>query len=424
MTSSCWSRRRRSTWSRSTSARGAPRSRSSTNSAARASPSARSRRPGRAVRHGRRTCSTLQARSASASSGEPYPRRPARGRVPRRRSRSTDTEDQRDQRGRRFARTSRIVAPRWTGLLCGDVGFGKTELAMRSRVSRWRSPGDRSRVLVPTTVLADQHGRDLSRRRFEPHGLRGRDCSRGSGLDEADRKQTLQRISRPARVDVVDRHAPPARRRRRASPTSACSIDRRGAALRRASQKETASSSLRLSTSTSSVPVRDPDPAHAAERRCSALRGISTLSTTPPVGRRDVETKVAFRDLTTSSSTALHRELAPRRPGLRVAPQPHRRTRASLREDGAASLASRARKRRHRPRPDDRSARWTSTVRGFVRWRFRRPGVHHDRRERSRHPARQHDPDRPGPSCFGLAELHQLRGRVGPERPTRPTATS
>ena len=48
-------------------------------------------------------------------------------------------------------------------LLCGDVGFGKTELAMRSAFSVAES-GAQVAVLVPTTVLAAQHMRTFKER--------------------------------------------------------------------------------------------------------------------------------------------------------------------------------------------------------------------------------------------------------------------
>lgn len=41
-------------------------------------------------------------------------------------------------------------------LLCGDVGFGKTEVAMRAIFKAVKS-GKQVAVLVPTTVLAQQH---------------------------------------------------------------------------------------------------------------------------------------------------------------------------------------------------------------------------------------------------------------------------
>ncbi|MBN1943948.1 MAG: transcription-repair coupling factor, partial [Phycisphaerae bacterium] len=48
-------------------------------------------------------------------------------------------------------------------LVCGDVGYGKTELAMRSALKIVEA-GKQVAVLVPTTVLADQHYRTFSER--------------------------------------------------------------------------------------------------------------------------------------------------------------------------------------------------------------------------------------------------------------------
>ncbi len=48
-------------------------------------------------------------------------------------------------------------------LLCGDVGFGKTEVAMRAAMKAV-SAGKQVAVVVPTTVLADQHYRTFKRR--------------------------------------------------------------------------------------------------------------------------------------------------------------------------------------------------------------------------------------------------------------------
>ena len=41
-------------------------------------------------------------------------------------------------------------------LLCGDVGFGKTELAVRASFKAVQS-GKQVAILVPTTILAEQH---------------------------------------------------------------------------------------------------------------------------------------------------------------------------------------------------------------------------------------------------------------------------
>lgn len=51
-------------------------------------------------------------------------------------------------------------------LLCGDVGFGKTEMAMRAAFKAIDA-GYQVAVLVPTTVLAEQHGRTFTQRMAE-----------------------------------------------------------------------------------------------------------------------------------------------------------------------------------------------------------------------------------------------------------------
>ena len=51
-------------------------------------------------------------------------------------------------------------------LICGDVGFGKTEVAMRA-VFKAVDNGRQVAVLVPTTVLAEQHFRTFSQRMAE-----------------------------------------------------------------------------------------------------------------------------------------------------------------------------------------------------------------------------------------------------------------
>jgi transcription-repair coupling factor (superfamily II helicase) len=56
-------------------------------------------------------------------------------------------------------------------LLCGDVGFGKTELAIRAAFKAVDS-GFQVAVLVPTTILAEQHRRTFTERMAEfPHRI-------------------------------------------------------------------------------------------------------------------------------------------------------------------------------------------------------------------------------------------------------------
>src|SRR6202453_4570693 len=55
-------------------------------------------------------------------------------------------------------------------LICGDVGFGKTEVALRG-VFKTVMSGKQVAVLVPTTILAQQHFNTLSDR-FAPYPIR------------------------------------------------------------------------------------------------------------------------------------------------------------------------------------------------------------------------------------------------------------
>ncbi len=61
-------------------------------------------------------------------------------------------------------------------LLCGDVGFGKTEVALRA-VMKCVLGGKQAAILVPTTVLAQQHYQTATRR-FEGYPVNIAVCSR------------------------------------------------------------------------------------------------------------------------------------------------------------------------------------------------------------------------------------------------------
>jgi transcription-repair coupling factor (superfamily II helicase) len=54
-------------------------------------------------------------------------------------------------------------------LVCGDVGYGKTEVALRAALKTALS-GLQVAVLTPTTVLADQHFRNFTNR-FKPYPI-------------------------------------------------------------------------------------------------------------------------------------------------------------------------------------------------------------------------------------------------------------
>ncbi len=83
-------------------------------------------------------------------------------------------------------------------LLCGDVGFGKTEMAMRAAFKAVEA-GHQVAVLVPTTVLCEQHRRSFAARFSEfPFTVRSlsRFCS------PAEERETLEGLARGT-VDVV-----------------------------------------------------------------------------------------------------------------------------------------------------------------------------------------------------------------------------
>ena len=83
-------------------------------------------------------------------------------------------------------------------LVCGDVGFGKTEVAIRAAF-RVAASGRQVAVLCPTTVLAQQHYLNF-KHRFEASALEVRALSRFQS--KADQDATMRGL-REGKVDVV-----------------------------------------------------------------------------------------------------------------------------------------------------------------------------------------------------------------------------
>ena len=84
-------------------------------------------------------------------------------------------------------------------LVCGDVGFGKTEVAIRAAFKAVQD-GKQVAVLVPTTLLANQHGQTF-RERFADYPVRVEVLSRFLTAEGADRGRA--RAWRRGDVDVV-----------------------------------------------------------------------------------------------------------------------------------------------------------------------------------------------------------------------------
>ena len=83
-------------------------------------------------------------------------------------------------------------------LLCGDVGYGKTEVAMRAAFKSVME-GKQAAVLTPTTVLAYQHY-DTFRNRFAPFPVKVELLSRFRSAKE--QKEVVKRVE-SGEVDVV-----------------------------------------------------------------------------------------------------------------------------------------------------------------------------------------------------------------------------
>ncbi|PKN63583.1 MAG: transcription-repair coupling factor [Deltaproteobacteria bacterium HGW-Deltaproteobacteria-15] len=83
-------------------------------------------------------------------------------------------------------------------LVCGDVGFGKTEVAIRAAFKAVMD-GKQVAVLVPTTVLAEQHYETFSRR-MSLHPIRIGVLSRFK--TRAEQKEILAKV-RAGRIDIL-----------------------------------------------------------------------------------------------------------------------------------------------------------------------------------------------------------------------------
>ena len=78
-------------------------------------------------------------------------------------------------------------------LVCGDVGYGKTEVALRAAFKAAVS-GQQVAVLTPTTVLADQHFHVFSQR-FKPYPITVEALSRLKSKDEVVETHTFTQMA-------------------------------------------------------------------------------------------------------------------------------------------------------------------------------------------------------------------------------------
>ena len=260
-------------------------------------------------------------------------------------------------------------------LICGDVGYGKTEVALRAAFKAVED-GKQVMFLVPTTVLAQQHfGTFAERLRDYPFTIEM--VSRFRSPKEV--RESLSGVRSEGKRRHPDRHAPAALARR--APEGPRPPDRRrGAALRREAEGAAAPAAAEGGRA---LAVGHADPAHAPDvaRRAARHLGDRDAARGPPAGE----------DL---------------RRRLRRGPGRRRRSSASWRAKGQAfflhnrvETIDETAERVRALVPDARvlvahgqmaEGELEQVMLDFLRGGRRRARVHHDRRVRPRHPEREH----------------------------------
>ncbi len=221
-------------------------------------------------------------------------------------------------------------------LICGDVGFGKTEVALRAAFVMAMS-GRQVALVAPTTLLARQHFATF-RDRFQGWPVRVRQLSRLVPAAEAEK--TRAGLASGEIEVVVGTHAVLGKQVKLQGPRPR--RRRRGAALRRQAQGGAEGPARRGARAD---PHRHADPPHPAD---GALRHPRDVDHRHPAGRPagGAHLHHALRSGVDPRGAAA-REVS-RRPGLLRRP-------AHRRPAGFAEVPARAGSRgagRRRPRPD------------------------------------------------------------------------
>ena len=183
-------------------------------------------------------------------------------------------------------------------LLCGDVGFGKTELAMRAAFKAAEA-GAQVAVLVPTTVLAEQHRRTFAARFAEfPFVIR----SLSRLTPTAEERETLEGLATKAVDIVIGTHR---------IAQADLHFANLGLVVVDEEQRFGVDVKERLKALRASVDVLTMTATQIPRTLHMSMLGIRDIAnlTTPPVNRIPVETRVARWD-TAVIRAAIERELA------------------------------------------------------------------------------------------------------------------
>ncbi len=286
-------------------------------------------------------------------------------------------------------------------LLCGDVGYGKTEVAMRAAFKAI-SDNKQVAVLAPTTVLAFQHY-ETFKQRFAAFPVTIEMISRFRNAEAAKRNSAENR-SRQNRHP--DRHAPHSFERHQVlRPRPA--HRRRRAALRRPPQRTHQADAQAGRRAHHVGHAHSAHPAHVAGRPARHERDRNSAQR--PHGDSDRR-----RELGRKADPIRHRAgTRTRRPGL-FRPQP-RRDHLGNRRQAAGAGAEGAHHRRPRANVGRRTRKSDAEIHAS---RSRHSGRNHDHRKRPRHPALQHDSDQSRRPPRTLRALPASRPR-GPLQPPR-----
>ncbi|MCB9886362.1 MAG: transcription-repair coupling factor [Planctomycetes bacterium] len=280
-------------------------------------------------------------------------------------------------------------------LLCGDVGFGKTEVALRAAF-RVAVHGRQVAVLAPTTILAEQHAKTFARR-CEPFGVRVELLSR---YRTAKQRREVQEGLLRGNVDIVVGTHQLLGKDVGFHDLALVVIDEEQRfGVRQKERLKQLRAEVDVLT-LSATPI--PRTLHGS---LLGIRGISTLDNPPP-GRQEVETRVLFRD-DRILQEALTRELSR---GGQVFVLHNRIDELQVLAQRLRGLAPGARIAIGHGQMTE--AEIEKTVRAFVRGEFDvlvsttivENGLDISRANTILIDRAEH---------FGLAELHQLRGRVG-----------
>ena len=245
-------------------------------------------------------------------------------------------------------------------LVCGDVGFGKTEVAVRA-VFKAVQDGAQAAVLVPTTLLASQHAQTFADR-YAPYPVRVELLSRF--LSPAQQREVVQGLANGSIDVVIGTH------RLLAADVAFKDLgllvvdeEQRFGVTHKETVKRMAEGVDVLTLTASPIP-------RTLEMALTGIRDLSMVNT-PPADRRPILTYVGERD-PAAVSEALRRELLREGQAFFVHNRVSDIDTVARRHPGPRARGT----RRRGPRPDgrgeprDRRARLLGAA-------LRRDGVHH-----------------------------------------------